>query len=154
MKKYCYLARPMGSYAIPGASMLPKDIYREYKDKGYTFIDPAFDLELGDVSGKGMTPWIRFIEMHCDAAIAITSASIVTAGVYLEMEAASKLGLPSEWPYLRSLKVLDPKESKMYNQLGLVVLEANSNPNRFRGFTATVNHSRHETIPEIILGQY
>lgn len=154
MKKYCYLARPMGSYAIPGASMLPKELYRECKAKGYTFVDPAFDLELGDVSGKGMTPWIRFIEMHCDAVIAITSANIVTAGVHLEMEAAYRLDLPSEWPYLTSPKVLDPKESRLYSQLGLRILDTNSNPNRFMGFTASVNHSRHETIPEIILGQY
>lgn len=154
MKKYCYLARPMGSYAIPGTSLLPKSLYEDYKAQGYTFIDPAFDLELGDVAGKGMTPWTRFIELHCDAIIAITSMNIVTAGVSLEMETASRLGLTLEWPYLTLPKILGPKDSRAYNQLGLLVLETDSYPNRFSGFIATVNHSRHNTIPEITPGQH
>jgi hypothetical protein len=154
MKKYCYLARPMGSYAIPGTSLIPKSLYENYKAQGYTFVDPAFDLELGDVTGKGMTPWTRFIELHCEAVIAITSMNVVTAGVSLEMETAASIGLRSEWPYLTAPNVLDPKRSRMYNQLGLLVLESDSHPNRFNGFIATVNHKRHVSIPEITLGQH
>jgi hypothetical protein len=136
MTKYCYLARPMSSYGIPGASMLPPELYQELID--YKFLDPAFDLEPGDVKGKGMDPWIKIVQRHCDRLIVITSGGIITAGVNVEIQAAMDVGIPVDFPFGKPQRSLSIRDSVTYNNCGAFILSPTAKHSRFIGFTASL----------------
>jgi hypothetical protein len=137
-KKYCYLARPMASYGIPGASMLPFYLYHELMEEGYTLLDPAFDLEPGDTKGKGMDPWIKIVQRHCDRLVAITSGYVITSGVEEEVQAAIDAGIPVDFPYRKPKRILSIQESVYYNTLGAFILTPSAKQSRFMGFTASM----------------
>jgi hypothetical protein len=152
-KKYCYLARPMSSYGIPGASMLPPKLYQELLDQGYTFMDPAFDLEPGDTKGKGMDPWIKIVQRHCDRLVVLASGGLITAGVNVEIEAAIDTGLEVDYPYGTPARSLSIRESVLYNGLGAFILAPSAKQSRFIGFTASMV-PLDPTIPVITPGQH
>jgi hypothetical protein len=152
-KKYCYLARPMASYGIPGASMLPPELYRGLMDQGYTLLDPAFDLEPGDTKGKGMDPWVKIVQRHCDRLVVLISGNIVTSGVNVEIEAAVDAGLKIEFPYGIPNRSLSIRESVLYNSLGTFILSPTAKQSRFMGFTASMLPID-PRIPVIIPGQH
>jgi hypothetical protein len=152
-KKYCYLARPMASYGIPGSSMLPPRLYQELIDQGYKFLDPAFDLEPGDTKGKGMDPWIKIVQRHCDRLVVLISGDIVTSGVNVEIEAAVDAGLEIEFPYGIPTRSLSIRESVIYNSLGAFILTPTAKQSRFVGFTASMNPID-PRIPVITPGQH
>jgi hypothetical protein len=153
MSKYCYLARPMASYGIPGASMLPPKLYQALTDQGYTLLDPAFDLEPGDVRGKGMDPWIKIVQRHCDRLVVLISGDVVTSGVNVEIEAAIDAGLEIEFPYGTPNRSLSIRESVLYNNLGAFILSPSAKQSRFIGFTASMSLID-PRIPLITPGQH
>jgi hypothetical protein len=152
-KKYCYLARPMASYGIPGASMLPSSLYQELIDQGYTLLDPAFDLEPGDTKGKGMDPWIKIVQRHCDRLVILTSGRVITSGVAVEVQAALDAGLKVDTPYGTPARSLSIQESVLYNSLGAFILTPSAKQSRFIGFTASMLPIDPK-IPVIIPGQH
>jgi hypothetical protein len=152
MTKYCYLARPMASYGIPGASMLPTHLYQELLDQGYTFLDPAFDLEPGDTKGKGMDPWIKIVQRHCDRLVVLISQRIITSGVSVEVQAALDSGLKVDTPYGVPKRALSIRESVLYNELGAFILSPTAKQSRFIGFTASMT-PLDPKIPVITPGQ-
>jgi hypothetical protein len=152
-KKYCYIARPMASYGIPGASMLPPKLYQELLEQGYTLLDPAFDLEPGDTKGKGMDPWIKIVQRHCDRLVVLISGDIVTSGVNVEIEAAVDAGLEIEFPYGIPNRSLSIRESVLYNSLGAFILTPSAKQSRFIGFTASMTPID-PRIPVITPGQH
>jgi hypothetical protein len=152
-KKYCYLARPMASYGIPGASMLPPKLYQELMEQGYTLLDPAFDLEPGDTKGKGMDPWIKIVQRHCDRLVVLISGRIVTSGVDVEVQAATDAGLKVDFPYGTPSRSLSIQESVMYNSLGAFILTPSAKQSRFIGFTASMTPIDPK-IPLITPGQH
>jgi hypothetical protein len=153
MSKYCYLARPMSSYCIPGASMLPTSLYQELMDQGYTLLDPAFDLEPGDTKGKGMDPWIKIVQRHCDRLVVLISGGIITTGVKEEARAAVDAGLDVDSPYGFPKRSLSIHESVLYNSLGAFILSPTAKHSRFAGFTASMTPID-PTIPVITPGQH
>jgi hypothetical protein len=137
-KKYCYIARPMASYGIPGASMLPPRLYQELMSQGYTFLDPAFDLEPGDIKGKGMDPWIKIVQRYCDRLVVLASGGLITSGVKEEANAANDLGIEIDFPYGSPKRLLSIRESVIYNSLGAMVITPTAKHYRFIGFTASM----------------
>jgi hypothetical protein len=152
-KKYCYLARPMASYGIPGASMLPPRLYQELIDQGYTLLDPAFDLEPGDTQGKGMDPWIKIVQRHCDRVVVLISGNVVTSGVREEANAATSAGIEVDFPYGSPKRLLSIQESVYYNSLGAFILTPSAKQSRFIGFTASMTPIDPK-IPLITPGQH
>jgi hypothetical protein len=152
-KKYCYLARPMSSYGIPGASMLPFYLYHELINEGYTFLDPAFDLDAGDTKGKGMDPWVKIVQRHCDRLVVISSGYVMTSGVKEEVQAAMEAGIPVDFPYRKPQLILSIQESVYYNNLGACILPPSAKQSRFIGFTASML-TIDPTIPVVIPGQH
>jgi hypothetical protein len=152
MTKYVYLARPMASYGIPGASMLPTHLYQELIDQGYTFLDPAFDLEPGDTKGKGMDPWIKIVQRHCDRLVVLISGGLITSGVSVEVEAALDIGIKVDTPYGTPRRSLSIRESVLYNELGAFILSPTAKQSRFIGFTASMT-PLDPKIPVITPGQ-
>jgi hypothetical protein len=138
MTKYCYLSRPMASYGIPGTSMLPPDLYQELMEQGYTFLDPAFDLESGDIKFKGNDPWIKMIQLHCDRLVVIISGGITTCGVNAEIQAAMDVSIPVDFPYGTPKRSLSISDSATYNNCGAFILSSTSRHSRFIGFTASL----------------
>lgn len=104
-----YLARPMGSYPVPAASLLPPSVYSFLLD--HEVIDPA----LVHCRDKGMDPWIKLVK-KCDLVIALTSGGILTAGVKAEIEAAKDYSLI--YGYTQALNVA---ASKIYNDRGVLI---------------------------------
>jgi hypothetical protein len=152
-KKYCYLARPMASYGIPGASMLPFFIYHELMDQGYTLVDPAFDLEIGETKGKGMDPWIQLVQRHCDRLVVLVSGHVMTSGVKEEVQAAMDAGLEIDYPYGSPKRTLSIQESVFYNNMGAYILTPSAKQSRFIGFTASMT-PLDPKIPIITPGQH
>jgi hypothetical protein len=152
-KKYCYLARPMSSYCIPGASMLPTSLYQELLEQGYTLLDPAFDLEIGDVRGKGMEPWVKIVQRYCDRVVVITSGGLITSGVREEAQAAADIGIKVDFPYGALKRSLSIRESVIYNSLGSMVITPTAKHYRFIGFTASMV-PLDPKIPVVTAGQH
>jgi hypothetical protein len=143
----------MASYGIPGASMLPPKLYQALMDQGYTLLDPAFDLEPGDTKGKGMDPWVKIVQRHCDRLVVLVSGNVVTSGVNVEIEAAIDVGLEIEFPYGTPNRSLSIRESVLYNSLGAFILSPTAKHSRFAGFTASML-AIDPKIPVITPGQH
>jgi hypothetical protein len=127
----------MASYGIPGASMLPPRVYQELMDQGYTLLDPAFDLEPGDTKGKGMDPWIKIVQRHCDRLVVLASGGIITSGVKEEVQAAADARIEVDFPYGNPKRLLSIRESVIYNSLGAMIITPTAKHYRFIGFTAS-----------------
>jgi hypothetical protein len=143
----------MASYGIPGASMLPPRLYQELMGQGYTLLDPAFDLEPGDTKGKGMDPWIKIVQRHCDRLVVLASGGLITSGVNVEVEAAMDAGLEIDYPYGNPNRSLSIRESVLYNDMGAFILAPTAKHSRFIGFTASMVPVN-PRIPVIIPGQH
>jgi hypothetical protein len=143
----------MASYGIPGASMIPPHLYQELIDQGYTLLDPAFDLEPGDTKGKGMDPWIKIVQRHCDRLVVLISGGSITSGVDVEIHAAAAAGLEIDFPYGTPKRHLSIRESVIYNGLGAFILTPTAKHSRFIGFTASMT-PLDPRIPVIIPGQH